>query len=311
VTPRLKPDAKASWDIKLDEGGVEIMQGLRARMNDNGVSFLELHYSADPDKCSEEWLLHEQAGNPSANWDREYELAWRVAMGSAVYRGIFNPEVHIGTDLPFDKKRKLVVAWDFGRDPCCTFHQLTRDGRWFQIAECIAPERMAVESFMPYYFSFLDDRFGRLEKPPDHVADPAGWAAGVASEKGALEVLRSAGVFPFRGEKEYSKRLESVVWWLNQSPGGIPRYQIDRKWNPVTLEGFISGYQYPRIRGTEGLHHLPLKNEYSHPHDTVQYAAFAMFLNQRGELLEREMKSIPRRRKPGVFRRAGEQRRTA
>lgn len=319
-TPRIDPAARAQWDIKLEDDwvdrlvngemvrhnmkGIEIAPGIRARMNSNGISYVELHYSADPEKCTEEWLAREQAGNPSTNWDREYELAWRVQGGRAVYQGVFNPEVHIADDLHFDRKRRLVVAWDFGRDPCATFHQLTKDGRWNMLAECLAPERMPVEAFLPYYFSFLDDVFGKQERPPQHVADPSGWAGGLASEKGAVDVLRSAGIFPMPGEKEFSKRLESVTWWLNQSPGGRPRFQISRKMCPASVEGFISGYQYPRIKGSESYHHLPLKNEYSHPHDTIQYGAYAMFTQQRGEQIEREMKRTVERPRRQIFRKS-------
>lgn len=301
-TPRPKPDCDATYDIRLDEGGVFLAQGIRARQNPNGIVYMELHYSADPEKRTEEWIEREKGGNPSINWQREYELTWRASLGAPVYKGIFNAEAHVARGLPYDKDRKLIVAWDFGRDPCATFHQLTKDGRWFMLGECLAPERMAVESFMPYYFAYLDDRFGRPQRPITHVADPSGWASGLSSEKGSLDVLRASGIHPIKGEKEFSKRIESVTWWLNQSPGGKPRFQIDEAACPMTLEGFRSGYQYPRVKGTDALHHLPLKNEYSHPHDTVQYAALALHLQSKGEEIERQMKRKPEP-PPSVFRR--------
>jgi hypothetical protein len=50
--------------------------------------------------------------------------------------------------------------------------------------------------------------------------------------------------------------------------------QIDARFNPVLIEGFAGGYQYPEHAAeNEPAKLRPLKNAWSHVHDATQYLA--------------------------------------
>jgi hypothetical protein len=58
-----------------------------------------------------------------------------------------------------------------------------------------------------------------------------------------------------------------------------PQFQIDPRCE-VLRKGFRGRYQYKRIKITgsgERYHDVPDKNEFSHPHDALQYVATRVF----------------------------------
>lgn len=269
ATPRPNPSGDARWDIG-PEG--EVAQGIRCRWNDKTrIIAIETHYTADPEKRSVEWFESESAG--SKNWEVEYELAWRHYSGKAVYGATFG-EIHVAKSLPYDPKRDLLVGWDFGRDPCAIFGQLAPDGQLRIIGEALAPDRMSMTGFAPYYMVYVADRFGAGAKMK-HVGDPSGWNKGQNSEEAAVDVLKSIGVHPQKGEIKPSTRINNVEHFLRSLVGaGQPGFQIAEDACPMLLEGFRGGYCYPKIHtqsGTVQYARFPDKNAYSHPHDALQY----------------------------------------
>lgn len=289
---------------------MQLMQGLRVRWNGNsGFTALELHYSADPLKRTEEWYQREQMANANG-WDREYELAWRAKGGKAVYQEEFNPQIHVVEDIELMEERDLIVGWDYGRDPAAVFHQLTPSGGLNVVGEIIAPDRMGMETFLEIYFAYVEDRFPGW--PPHrykHCADPAGWSKGQASEKTAVDVQVENGIKPVKGPIPFSDRRDVVTSFMTKIIRGAPAYQVDSVYCPWLLEGLNGGYQYPKVRESFGT--LPDKTgageKYTHAQDAHQYGAWlARKLQRRGEMrissapLKRKVKSFkPLRRRPG------------
>lgn len=266
-TLREAPSGDARWDIG-PEG--EIATGIRCRWNDKTkIVAIETHYSADPAKRTVEWLASERAG--TKNWEVEYELAWRHYSGKAVYGATFG-DIHVAQGLTWDRSRPLLAGWDFGRDPCAIFGQMTPDWRLHIVGEVLAPDRMSVTAFAPYYLAYVAERFpGMVIK---HAADPAGWAKGQQSEDSCIDVLRSIGVVPSKGEIRFTKRIADVEYFLKGLVGGKPQFQIDEAKAPFLLEAFRGGYQYPKLHtqgGSVVYASMPDKNDSSHPSDACQY----------------------------------------
>jgi hypothetical protein len=66
---------------------------------------------------------------------------------------------------------------------------------------------------------------------------------------------------------------------LNTLRDGKPQFQINPRCE-VLRKGFLGRYQYKRVKvagAAECYHDEPDKNEYSHPHDGLQYAATHVF----------------------------------
>jgi hypothetical protein len=64
---------------------------------------------------------------------------------------------------------------------------------------------------------------------------------------------------------------------LNTLREGKPQFQISPRCE-MLRKGFLGRYRRVRISGSaERYHDEPEKNEYSHPHDALQYAAVPIF----------------------------------
>lgn len=298
VTLRENPEGAARYSI-VPPDGLIIGRGIRVRWNPNaGVMVGELHYSADLMKCTVEWYRKERAAN-KARWDREYELAWKVADGKAVYHDTFDHDNHVAMEpLVYDPSLPIYTGWDFGRDPCCCFLQVTPQGRVFDIGEVRAPDKMSITSFLPYWQSYVSRRFFADGSMPvfRHAGDPSAWDPGQQGEQTCKDILAANGIHMWKPwTNQLAARLGAVEELLSGMVGGKPRYQIDAVECTFGIEGFIGGYVYKKIPGTELWSDMPEKNEFSHIADARQYACM---------LISRVLKGRenPPRRKPRNWR---------
>jgi hypothetical protein len=109
------------------------------------------------------------------------------------------------------------------------------------------------------------------------VADPAGRARAQTDERTCMDELDSANLpaEPAR-TNDFTARREAVAGFLIGPGDGRPRLLLSPSCRRLR-KGFLSGYRYERIQvaGEERYKDRPLKNEYSHVHDALQYAALA------------------------------------
>lgn len=66
---------------------------------------------------------------------------------------------------------------------------------------------------------------------------------------------------------------------LNTLRGGKPQLQVHSRCT-MLRKGFLGRYQYRRVKisgSAERFHDEPDKNEFSHPHDALQYVATKVF----------------------------------
>jgi hypothetical protein len=73
---------------------------------------------------------------------------------------------------------------------------------------------------------------------------------------------------------EFLARREAVAAYLTKLIDGEPGLVVHPNARFIR-KGFNGGYHYKRVQvtGTERYRDVPEKNEYSHPHDALQYAA--------------------------------------
>jgi len=98
-------------------------------------------------------------------------------------------------------------------------------------------------------------------------------------EKTCFDVLQGKGIHIRGAEQNITARLESVRKPLNTLPNGKPQLQLHPRCE-MLRKGFRGRYQFRRVKiaGSAERHHdTPDKNEFSHPHDALQYVATALF----------------------------------
>jgi hypothetical protein len=108
------------------------------------------------------------------------------------------------------------------------------------------------------------------------VGDPAGISRSQTEERTCFQELLEAGIPAIPAPtNEFLARREAVAKLLTILIDGKPGIQVSPRAS-MTRKGFNGHYHYERLQvgGHEGLYKsVPKKNESSHIHDALQYAA--------------------------------------
>lgn len=194
--------------------------------------------------------------------------------GKPVYDD-FADATHVAPE-PLDPVPGLPVAigMDFGLTPAAILGQQMPSGQWRILDELISP-RAGVKQFAGPLLSLLAARYPGAE--PVIWADPAGNTASQNDDtESAISTLRAATgltVRPAPGNNSLSLRLDAVAGPLRRMIDGQPGFLLSPACK-VLRKGFNSGYAFKRVAiggGTNRYGDKPDKNEFSHPHDALQY----------------------------------------
>lgn len=176
---------------------------------------------------------------------------------------------------------KIMRGWDFGLMPACVFTQATPDGRWIVFDELVPTEYgMGIHEFAQTVNEYSAKTYGAFEF--EDYGDPAGNQRSSLNqdreEKTAFDILRGAGIRIQPSEQNITIRTESVKKPLNTLSRGKPQLTVSPRCKKLR-KGFQGGYHYRKVQvpGTDRFHEEPDKNEYSHPHDALQYVGVKVF----------------------------------
>lgn len=226
-----------------------------------------------------------EAYKNNPDWINRYILGnWGIILtGEKVYPE-FHSDIHSmdGDYVPVNGV-PIIRGFDFGLTPACVFSQLLPDGQWIIFDEmqdfnCGADrfgDQVLMRSRMKYQgFTFHD------------FADPAGWKMSETDEKTCVQILNSKGIFPQPGEVTFTARREAVAKYLNTLVKGHPAFQLYKKNCPMLLDGFSGGYCYPKNKDGLVVKDRPIKNDYSHTQDSLQYVASRLLQFQLSYLMD-------------------------
>lgn len=201
-----------------------------------------------------------------------------VKDGKPVYPE-FNDNMHVAEVEPV-KGVIIKRGWDFGLTPACVFSQLLPDGRWIVFEE-LCGEDVGISTFADSVQQLAAQRWPGFHF--EDYGDPAGKQRSAMTadkaEKTCYDILEAKGIRIEPGEQNVTIRLESVRRPLNTLRNGRPAFQLHPRCT-MLRKGFAGRYQYRRVRvagASERYHDEPEKNEYSHPHDALQYIATRVF----------------------------------
>jgi hypothetical protein len=216
------------------------------------------------------------------NWIRVYvDGAYgTVEVGRPVYKGAWNDTLHVAKDELWPlAKQPVVIGFDFGLTPAAVFAQVTPRGQFRVIDELVATD-MGLRQFCENVVVPLVKT--KYQTTPLHVVgDPAG-AQRDYSEDTAFDILDEVlGEYVEDVEEADSNdptaRIEAVKWFLTRLTDGQPTFQLSPSCR-VLRKGFNGGYKFRRLQvaGEERYTEKPDKNDFSHPHDALQYAALRL-----------------------------------
>jgi hypothetical protein len=201
-----------------------------------------------------------------------------VKDGKPVYPE-YNDTLHCSEIEPI-KGVPILCGWDFGLMPALVFTQTTPDGRWLILDE-LCGDDVGISTFADCALEMRAERFeGFMFRD---YGDPAGQQrSSMTADKDAktcYDILHGKGISIEPAVQNLTARLESVRKPLNTLRDGKPQLQISPRCE-ILRKGFLGRYQHHRVKVSgsgERYHDEPEKNEYSHPHDALQYVATRVF----------------------------------
>lgn len=258
-----------NWEFFIQPGGV-----VRAGMVENRVIW-RINPDAEnmnnlPDGYYQQGMEGKRDDWIGVNLANEYGV---VMEGRAVYPE-YTDAIHLATE-PLEPIRglPLILGWDFGGTPACIIAQYTRQGQ-LRILDELVSDGIRLRGFIAEAVKpTLQAKYAGMEI--QSVGDPAGIGGNDNDAGHCFLELSQAGIPTEQARTNIiSPRIEAVAGFLRKLVVGkaglllSPTCKILRK-------GFAGGYQYRRMQipGKEQYTDKPDKNDYSHPHDALQYIA--------------------------------------
>lgn len=165
---------------------------------------------------------------------------------------------------------RVIVGMDFGLTPAAAFTQRMPTGQWQQFDELVATD-MGAERFAEQLsarcaeYPGFDFRF---------VGDPSGDIRAQTDEDTVFKVLRAGKInaFPVRSNDVVLRR-GALDRPLTRMIGGKPGFLLSPKCK-VTRKGLQGAFCYRRVKvaGDDRYHDEPVKSQYSHIVEGLEYA---------------------------------------
>lgn len=217
-----------------------------------------------------------RGNNP--DWVRRYVEAQygNDPSGSAVFRESFKRSFHVAegavTPVP---GYPIIVAQDFGRNPCAVIGQLDHRGRLLVLEEVVS-EDMGLELHIARNLRPVLYQERYLGRAMYFVGDPAGMQRSTSYEETSFDLLKRMGFSAFPAPtNNINKRIAAVDAYLLAQRDGGPAILFDPEKCPTLIRAMQGYYRYAKRR-TGQLAALPEK---SHPWsdlvDALQYMALA------------------------------------
>lgn len=193
-----------------------------------------------------------------------------IQEGRPVYQSDWNDLIHVKDKIPLNPYLPVYVGIDFGLTPCAIFGQRDKRGSWSILKELITDD-MSVRQFSKLLYSTI-----RELCPKNDIylyGDPSGAFRKDSDADTSFQILKSEGLIARPAQtNSLTPRLESVKNVLKRLVDGKPAFSLDKSCS-VLRKGFNGGYKYKQVSfsGETKLALEPDKNNYSHPHDALQY----------------------------------------
>lgn len=169
----------------------------------------------------------------------------------------------------------LDIGFDCGLTPAAIIGQQQANGQWRILAEIIA-DGIGAQRFGELVDRVLKQQYSGY-KVRFPTCDPAGLSksAGDENERSWREIVANITHLAIRPAQSnaITIRLDTVKMLLNRMIDGQPGLLISPACK-VLRKGFNSGYRFVKVATSNSkilLSDTPDKNEFSHPHDALQY----------------------------------------
>lgn len=188
---------------------------------------------------------------------------------AAIYNEQWNDQVHIANIEPI--KGPMIMGIDGGLDATAVWLQIQPSGRLFVLDE-LSTHGLGLEDFGLAAQQRGNQMFG--PRHYDYWADPAIFSRSQNDAKDGAWYLRQVGVTCRPAPQDPKVRIGAVRTWLSRMSSMGPLFQINPRCE-LLIEGFRGAYHWKLANGQPIIGTID-KNEFSHPHDALQYPLAAL-----------------------------------
>jgi hypothetical protein len=221
--------------------------------------------------------------------------------GRPVYHN-FNDYLHVSSKpLKPIAGNPLLIGFDFGLTPSAVICQQTARGQFLVLDEMLSIS-MGIRQFIRNILKpLLVTKYRGF--PIMGVGDPAGTQRSPVDEKTCFQELRDAGI-KIRPANTNSivARTTAVEALLSRLIDGKPGFYLSPTCK-MLRKGFNGSYKFAKIQGSNRYAEKPYKNDASHVHDALQYAAMyvdeAVRMASRPQLFRKKPQYVPVQTKGG------------
>lgn len=232
----------------------------------NKFCVVRVHYSADPEKNTPEWIAREKAGTSERAWNREYEIAYDVFDGKPVFDGF--TDAHIES-VDYRPGEYVYRGWDFGyHHPACVTGIFTKEDQFVIHHEVLGNNENIKE------FALRVLRMHQAEYPNAKYldyCDPAGHQKSDKADFTSVEVLNALGVFPASKASHIVEGIEIMRQRMMRRNDGLYGLLVHPRCT-ITIDACKGGYRYAETKEGQEQKEEPLKDGYfDHITDCIRY----------------------------------------
>lgn len=240
----------------------------------NKFTVVTVHYSADPNKNTPEWIAEAKAGLSERGWNREYEIDYSTYAGKPFFPEFKNYNI-ASENIEYQPNETLYRGWDFGfHRPMCLVTKLNQFDQWCWM-KCILGEDEGIRAF-----GARVKRFCQAEYPSAKyidAADPAGKQKTDKSDHTSIEILNAMDIWPQYRKQEIKEGAEIIRQKLKMRADGKVGLLVDPRETSI-IDGFKGGIHYPETReGKPEAEHYEKEGFYEHIFDGARYLCVEMF----------------------------------
>lgn len=108
---------------------LELVKGIQEWRNPKNQFYVaRVHYTADPEKATEEWFKKTKKGMPKASWNKEYEIDFFALSGQRIWPE-WDEKYHVVKPFDIPKEWTRIRGIDFGQynPTCCLWGAINYD----------------------------------------------------------------------------------------------------------------------------------------------------------------------------------------
>ena len=254
------------------------IEGIKEWDTPSGWHILRIHYTANPDKNTPEWIAKAKRSMPTDKWEREMEINFSRSEGTPVFLD-FSEALHC-KPLQFNPYKPLLRGWDFGRNrPRVVIAQRDNSDRLCILRE-ISATNVVIQTFAPKVIAICNEEFkavpvsegkSSVQIAWEDYADPSGYHLNDKDEKCSIEILNALGIYPQARENSVERGISIISYLLLRRSDGTPGLYLDDRYCPLLKEAFMGGY----VRDVDG---KPVKDlVYEDVMDALKYIVLNCF----------------------------------